>query len=105
MAQFDVHRNKGKRHDEIPYVVIIQSSQFDEYDRCILLPLVKASVFGKLRTRFNPTFTIEGLKVTLHPMQIASVPRSELGEYVKSLRAEGNQIMDSMDELLTQAWG
>jgi hypothetical protein len=31
MAQFDVHRNKGVLRDSIPFVVVVQSAQFDRY--------------------------------------------------------------------------
>jgi toxin CcdB len=43
MAQFDVHRNRGQNHDAIPYVVIVQSSIFDDYRRRVVVPLVKKS--------------------------------------------------------------
>ena len=29
MAQFDVHRNSRKHKDSIPFVVVVQSAQFD----------------------------------------------------------------------------
>jgi hypothetical protein len=43
MAQFDVHRNDGPNRDAIPYVVIVQSSLFDEYRRRVVVPLVRQS--------------------------------------------------------------
>ena len=33
LAQFDVHRNKGALRESIPFVVIVQSAQFDGYRR------------------------------------------------------------------------
>jgi len=41
MAQFDVHRNLGKNHDAIPFVVIVQSALFDSYRRRVVVPLVR----------------------------------------------------------------
>jgi toxin CcdB len=38
MAQFDVHRNKGALRDSIPYVVLVQSAQFDRYRRRVVVP-------------------------------------------------------------------
>ena len=106
MAQFDVHRNKGKHRDDIPYVVLVQSSSYDSYRRRVVVPLVRKSVLGKVSNpRFNPTFRIEKVKVILHPLEIVSVPNEQLGEYVESLNQEGSRIMDALDELLTQAWG
>lgn len=106
MAQFDVHRNTGKHRDDIPYVVLVQSSLYDSYRRRVVVPLVRKSALGKISNpRFNPGFRIEKISVVLHPLEIVSVPNEQLGEFVQSLGKEGNRIMDALDELLTQAWG
>lgn len=106
MAQFDVHRNTGKHRDDIPYVVLVQSSLYDSYRRRVVVPLVRKSVLGKVSNqRFNPAFKIENVQVVLHPLEIVSVPSEQLGEFVASLNQEGSRIMDALDELLTQAWG
>lgn len=106
MAQFDVHRNTGKRSDDIPYVVLVQSSLYDSYRRRVVVPLVRKSVLGRISNpRFNPSFKIKNVSVVLHPLEIVSVPNEQLGEFVESLGQEGNRIMGALDELLTQAWG
>lgn len=106
MTQFDVHRNSGKHRDDIPYVVLVQSSIYDGYRRRVVVPLVKKSIIGKISNpRFNPTFKIEKLQVVLHPLEIVSVANDQLGEFVESLSDEGGRIMDALDELLTQVWG
>lgn len=106
MAQFDVHRNAGKSRDDIPYVVLVQSSLFDGYRRRVVVPLVRKSTLGKIsNARFNPAFKIEGITVILHPLEIVSVPIERLGDPVASLAHEGGRIMDALDELLTRAWG
>jgi len=106
MAQFDVHRNKGKHREDIPYVVLVQSSLYDSYRRRVVLPLVRKSALGKIDSpRFNPRFKIENVQVVLHPLEIVSVPNEQLGEFVGSLSQEGNRILDALDELFTQAWG
>lgn len=105
MAQFDVHRNTGKHRDDIPYVVLVQSSLYDSYRRRVVVPMVRKAVLGKIgNPRFNPSFKIENVQVVLHPLEIVSVPNELLGEYVASLSSEGSRIMDALDELLTQAW-
>ena len=38
MAQFDVHRNKGALRESIPFVVLVQSAQFDRYRRRMVVP-------------------------------------------------------------------
>jgi toxin CcdB len=106
MAQFDVHRNTGRHREDIPYVVLVQSSLYDSYRRRVVVPLVKKSALGKIgNPRFNPPFKIENVQVVLHPPEIVSVPNEQLGEFVKSLGSEGSRIMDALDELLTRARG
>jgi toxin CcdB len=105
MAQFDVHRNLGKHRDAIPFVVVVQSSQFDDYRRRVVVPLVRKSAVGKLsHGTFNPTFKIRGTSVVLHPLELVSVPLEQLGDYVESLSEEGQQIIAALDELFSRAW-
>jgi toxin CcdB len=105
MAQFDVHRNTGYHKDSIPFVVIVQSAQFDSYRRRVVVPLVKSSALGKVsHSTFNPTFKIRGTSVVLHPLEIVSIPVDKLGTLVGSLKVESQTIMAALDELLTQAW-
>jgi len=105
MPQFDVHRNSGKHKDTIPFVVVVQSSQFDAYRRRVVVPLVRASAVGKISyAGFNPTFRIRGTAVVLHPLEIVSVPVDQLGEIVGSLSPESQLIVAALDELLARAW-
>jgi toxin CcdB len=105
MAQFDVHRNAGKHKDSIPFVVVVQSSQFDHYLRRVVVPLVRATAIGKVGfAAFNPSFKIRGTSVVLHPLEIVSIPIDQLGEIVGSLRDDGQLIVAALDELFTRAW-
>ena len=105
MAQFDVHRNSGKHKNAIPFVVVVQSSQFDSYRRRVVVPLVRASEIAPIQfASFNPTFTIRGVKVVLHPLEIVSVSVDQLGARVGSLAESGQEIIGALDELLTRAW-
>jgi toxin CcdB len=105
MAQFDVHRNSGKHKDTIPFVVVVQSAQFDSYRRRVVVPLVRATAIGKINyADFNPTFKIRGTSVVLHPLEIVSIPVDQLGERVGSLSDDSQSIVAALDELLTPAW-
>jgi toxin CcdB len=105
MAQFDVHRNTGRHKAAIPFVVVVQSSQFDGYRRRVVVPLVRASTLGKTELpHFNPTFKIRGTAVVLHPLEIVSIAVDQIGPKVGSLSAEGEQILAALDELLSRAW-
>ncbi|MEO6080964.1 MAG: CcdB family protein [Steroidobacteraceae bacterium] len=105
MAQFDVHRNPGRQADTIPYVVVVQSSQFDSYRRRVIVPLVRATVLGKVAfAAFNPAFRIGGTQVVLHPLEMVSIPVEQLGKVVGSLATEGQVIIAALDELFSRAW-
>ena len=106
MAQFDVHRNTGRLRETVPFVVVVQSSQFDGYRRRVVVPLVKAKTIGApvLRT-LNPTFTIRNVRVVLHPLDVVSMPVEQLGECVGSLAESADAIIAALDEVLTRAWG
>jgi toxin CcdB len=104
MAQFDVHRNTGKNRENIPFVVVVQSSIFDDYTRHVVVPLVRKSSLGKISNpRFNPTFLIGQIPVVLHPLEIVSVSKDNLGKRVSSLTKEADRIIGALDELITRA--
>ena len=103
MAQFDVHRNPGRHRDSIPFVVIVQSTLYDDFRRRVVVPLVDKAALGKITNpRFNPSFRIKGQQVVLHPLEIVSVASENLGELVETLQEEGDKIIAALDELLTR---
>jgi toxin CcdB len=108
MAQFDIHRNIGRQKQAIPFVVVVQSSLYDSYRRRVVVPLVCRNLLIGLdilnASRMNPVFTIEGIEVVLHPLEIVSVAIEQLGEKIGSLTEDGSRITDALDELLTQVW-
>jgi toxin CcdB len=105
MAQFDVHRNTGRLRDTIPFVVIVQSSQFDGYRRRVVVPLVRSRLLElPLLPSLNPEFTIRNVRVRLHPLDVVSISVEALGERVASLADSGDAIVAAMDEALTRAW-
>lgn len=109
MAQFDVHRNKGALRESIPFVVLVQSAQFDRYRRRMVVPLVRRNTLpGNTPTvgsRLNPVFQVEGMDLVLHPLDMVSVAQDQLGGHVGSLADQGQAIADALDELLTRSWG
>lgn len=109
MAQFDVYRNKGRLRESIPFVVVVQSAQFDRYRRRVVVPLVREALLPKdsptVGAKMNPVFVIDDLRVVLHPLDMVSVPVDQLGDLVGSLENEGQTVSDALDELLTRSWG
>jgi toxin CcdB len=103
MAQFDVHRNRGRHRENIPFVVVVQSSLYNDYRRRVVVPLVDKSSIDKVTNpRLNPTFRIKGQSVVLHPLEIVSVANENLGDFVQSLEEEGDAIIAALDEMLTR---
>jgi toxin CcdB len=103
MTRFDVYRNPGRHRDSIPFIVVVQSSLYDDYRRRVVVPLVDRSSIGKVTNpRLNPTFRIKGQSVVLHPLEIVSVANESLGEFVESLEGEGDAIIAALDEMLTR---
>jgi len=109
MAQFDVHRNQGMLRESVPFVVLVQSAQFDGYRRRVVVPLVRRTLLPAnsptVGGRMNPTFQVDGVEVVLHPLDMVSVPVDQLGAHIGSLAAHGQSISDALDELLTRSWG
>lgn len=109
MAQFDVHRNKGPLRDSIPFVVVVQSGQFDRYRRRVVVPLVQRSALPvhmpSIGSRMNPVFRVKGVDVVLHPLDLVSVALEQLGEHMGSLAEQGQSITDALDELFSRSWG
>jgi toxin CcdB len=82
---------------------VVQSSLYDDYRRRVVVPLVSKTSLGKVtNSRFNPAFRIKGMSVVLHPLEIVSVARENLGERIGSLAEEGDRIVAALDELLTR---
>ena len=105
MAQFDVHRNAGIHKESIPFVVIVQSAQFDSYRRRVVVPLVRSTAIGRItHGTFNPTFKIRGTSVVLHPLEMVSIPVNQLGALVGSLSGQSQLVVAALDELFTRAW-
>ncbi len=109
MAQFDVLANKGQQSASIPFVVVVQSSQYDDYRRRVVVPLVRRSALprnmGTVGSRMNPVFRIQNTDVVLHPLDMVSAAVADLGTQVGTLAEHGQAIADALDELLTRSWG
>jgi toxin CcdB len=108
MSQFDVHRNNGRNRATIPFVVVVQSSFYDRHRRRVVVPLVATgdawAGITLPASNINPTFTIEGIRVILDPLEMTSVATEALGERVGSLTAEADAIVAALDEVFSRAW-
>ena len=107
MAQFDVHLNTGQNRADIPYVVVIQSSRFDD-TRTRLVAALRAAPRGRAPDpTITPRFRIEGRYVLLDPLQIVAIRRSSLGRLVTSLADDtsNSAIINAIDAVISRAHG
>lgn len=90
-------------------MVVVQSAQFDDYRRRVVVPLVRRSALPRRSplagSRMNPVFKVKGIDLVLHPLDMVSVALGQLGVPVGSLADQGQQITDALDELQTRSWG
>lgn len=107
MAQFDVHATTGRNAQGTPYVVIVQSSRFDERARRVVVPLVLLEPGRGLDRELTPRFRIEGRHVYLNPLGILTVPLSALGRHVASLADDtsSSAIINAIDAVISRAYG
>ena len=102
--QLSVHRNPGRNHQAIPFVVVVQSNRFRNSARRVIVPLVPAEEFGLADNDIGPHFVIGDREVVLAPLQITNVPSNVLGPSLMSLASEDSRIANALDALLSRAW-
>lgn len=102
--QFDVYANVGSNQN-IPFVVVVQSSVFQAAPRRVVVPLVAITAVRLPPSRVTPEFEVAGRRVILQPLETTSVPVSALRQRVGSLKKQGQQVMDALEEVFTQAVG
>ncbi len=102
--QLSVHRNPGRNHRVIPFVVVVQSNQFRGSARRVIVPLLSAEEFGLPDSDIGPQFVIADQRVVFDPRQITNVPRNLLGPSVASLASEDTRIVNYLDMMLSRAW-
>jgi toxin CcdB len=84
-----------------PFVVDVQSDLLDGLASRVVVPLVLADRAGKVITRLNPVFSIKGNRVVFLAPDLSAVSERTLGSKVGSLAAHRQEILDSLDFLLT----
>ena len=100
MAQFDVYRNPGHSARHVPFLLDVQSDLISTAGSSVVVPLVRANVFGEPRAaRLYPLFIVDGLSVVMVTTDISSILRPELGIKVTSLAVQRDAIRDALDFL------
>lgn len=100
MAQFDVLRNP--RGGTYPFVVDLQSESLARFATRIVAPMIAAKRYGrKPITRLNPVARVKGADYVVVIQDLASIPVSELGELVGSLRDRRPELIAALDLMFT----
>lgn len=81
-------------------MVVCQSDLMDDYPTRFVVPLGNLDFAGQAARRLNPTFEINGERLTFLPQYASTVVRTELGPVVGSLAGHAFEITDAIDVLL-----
>jgi len=101
MARFDIHPNPIEPdRDDFPFVLQIQSDLLNQFAERVCVPLAHPHAFPGMTQRFNPTVTVNGQALRLHPLGIAVFFTRELGPPVENAKAQAIDIETALDMLL-----
>ena len=99
MAQFDVYRNTNESsNQETPYFIDIQHDIVNELPTRIIIPLYSNI---KVINKVHQVFIIEEQQVVLATQRVVSVPKYLLDEKVTNLSQYRDEIIASIDFLIT----
>lgn len=100
IRQFDVFPTPLRRdREERPYIVVVQASWINTGSR-VCVPLV-AERWLHPQGRLNPPFEIEGHRLYLHPVEIATFPVRVLRQAVGNLEDHRDRIVAALDLVFT----
>jgi toxin CcdB len=97
--QCDVHQNFADDSGQIPYVLDTQANLLADLQTRVVVPLIRASSFGRRATRLHPLFSINGQDVVMATHLVAAVGKQTLGDAVASLRDERDVVLGAIDVL------
>lgn len=96
MARFDVHKT-----GDSAYVVDYQADSLAFLQTRLVIPLMPPELEPKISERLNPAMVIDDRRYVLYPQFAASIPLSDIGEFVTSLADQDFAIIDAFDMLTT----
>ena len=100
MPQLAVYRNPRPRSAEhAPFLLEVQADLVPT-QLCVVVPLVHPDYFGPPAKTLNPLVTVQGGRYVVSPVEIGSLPRSQLGAPLADLRAARPEILAALDFVL-----
>lgn len=100
MAQFAVYRNPRRSAEHAPYLLEVQSDLVPD-KMCVVVPLVNPDYFGPPARTLNPVVSVHGAPFVVSPIEIGSLPRTQLGAPLADLRSARQEVMEALDFMLT----
>jgi len=98
MAQFDVYKNENmKTKESVPYLLDVQNDMLKSLNTRMIIPL---TIYRNNINGITKEFIIENKKVYLTTYQMAAVHLSKLDTKVLSLKAQKDEIKNSLDFLI-----
>ena len=99
MTQFDVYENNSQRtRDKIPYFVNIQYDLITSLNTRVMIPVGRNKEVLK---NINISIEINNEKLVLLTSQITTININDLGQKVCSLKDNRDEIISSIDFLIT----
>jgi len=99
MAQFDVYINTNTKSNKLfPYFLDIQHDVLDGIDTRVIIPLSNIKLNNKV---LNPIVQIDNDEYILMTTELTSILKSKLNNKVCSLKHKRDEIISSIDFLIT----
>lgn len=100
MAQFDLHRLRGKRSGP-KFVLDVQSDLLERLTTRLVVPVYALRRGDKPVEILEPVFEHDGRRFILQTAELAAIARTELGPTVGSLAERRGDIVAAIDLLIT----
>lgn len=103
MSQYVVYKNPNPNSKKAyPYLLDVQSNFLESLETRLVIPLSPKSTFqDKEMKKLTPTFKIEGKDFLLLTPQMASIHKKQLGGRVSDFSNKHQEILSSIDFLIT----
>jgi|SRR5512138_1271992 toxin CcdB len=103
MAQYAIHKNRNINTKKLyPYLIVVQSPLLDVLETRMVIPVTEKENFdGKSMTNLNPLIEIEGRECIIQTQQMASIHHNNLGTQIGDASSKRNEILASIDFLIT----
>jgi len=102
MSAFRIHRNNSASSEHYPFIIDVQSELLSSLDTRLAIPLVLSTkIAGAAIKNLNPTIYIDQSVYVVLTQQLAAIPKAVLGEELDGIDIDRNQLLSSIDFLIT----